>query len=59
MLQKKALLHYKAVAEKTWQKIVDILLCLVGIVVMIYTTTLTAKSWADGGVKPPGYCDDR
>lgn len=55
----KALLHYKAVAEKRWQKIVDILLCIVGILVMVYTTALTAKSWADGGAKTPGYCDDR
>lgn len=55
----KALLHYKAVAEKKWQKIVDILLCVVGVVVMVYTTALTTKSWADGGVKTPGYCDDR
>ncbi|MCJ1270005.1 neutral amino acid transporter [Lobaria immixta] len=53
-----ALLHLKAVAQSRTQKVADIVLCVVGIVVMVYTTTLTVQSWASGpGVRAPEYCD--
>lgn len=54
------MLHYRAVAKTRTQKILDIALCVFGLVVMIYTTSLTAISWATGGegeVKKPKYCD--
>ncbi|MCJ1307916.1 neutral amino acid transporter [Agyrium rufum] len=52
------LLHYKAVATKTWQRVVDLLMCVFGFVVMVYTTSLTIKNWAgSGGPSLPGYCD--
>lgn len=52
------MLHYKAVAVSHKQKIGDIVLGLFGTVVMVYTTSLTVKSWASGSsAKSPGYCD--
>lgn len=54
----KALLHFKAVARTRTQKVADIVLGIVGVVVMVYTTALTVQSWANGpGVRAPGYCD--
>lgn len=54
----KPLLHMKAIAHNRIQQFVDILLCLFGVLAMAYTTTLTLKSWAQGGaVREPGYCD--
>lgn len=54
----KPLLHFKAVAQTRMQKVGDIALCLVGFVVMVYTTTLTINSWAKGqDVRAPEYCD--
>lgn len=40
------LLHMKACATSSWQKAADIGLCIFGLVVMVYTTTLTINSWA-------------
>lgn len=40
------MLHMKACATKSWQKIADVALCIFGLVVMVYTTTLTVKEWA-------------
>ena len=40
-----ALLHYKGVAEGTWSKIVDIVIILVGLAAMVYTTLITLSSW--------------
>lgn len=40
------LLHYKVVATKPWQKVTDILLVVFGFLMMVYTTALTAQSWA-------------
>lgn len=52
-----AMLHYKAVANSRRQRIADVSLCVFGFVVMVYTTALTVKSWANGsGSKTPGYC---
>ena len=55
----KALLHLKAVAQTRTQKVADIVLCILGFIGMVYTTTLTIQSWANGsGVKAPDYCDN-
>ncbi|KAI9660872.1 MAG: neutral amino acid transporter [Trizodia sp. TS-e1964] len=52
------LLHLKAVATARWQKWADVALCIFGLVVMGYTTTLTIQSWASGSGSPTlGYCD--
>lgn len=52
------LLHLKAVATRGWQRATDIALCCFGVVVMVYTTALTIRSWAGGNsAKSPGYCD--
>ena len=52
------MLHMKAVARTRFQRWADIVLCIFGFMVMIYTTTLTVKSWATKTtVKTPGYCD--
>ena len=54
------LMHYRAVSTRTWQKVADVTLVVFGFIVMVYTTALTMMSWADGGgVKPPGYCDEK
>lgn len=38
----------------------DVLLCIIGVVGMGYTTALTIQSWINGGApKTPGYCDSR
>ena len=53
------LLHFKAIASSKAQRIGDISLCVFGIIVMVYTTSLTIVSWAGGSsAKPPGYCDE-
>ncbi|KAK3629452.1 hypothetical protein LTR56_016523 [Elasticomyces elasticus] len=54
------LLHYRAVATKSWQKVSDIFLVVFGFCIMAYTTALTVQSWVHGGqAKLPGYCDER
>ncbi|RDW68439.1 transmembrane amino acid transporter-3 [Coleophoma crateriformis] len=52
------MLHYKAVSQTAFRKTCDVLLCIFGLAVMVYTTGLTIKSWA-GAPAPslPGYCD--
>ncbi|KAF2212771.1 hypothetical protein CERZMDRAFT_67735 [Cercospora zeae-maydis SCOH1-5] len=52
------LMHYRVVATKNWQRVVDILLVIFGFAIMSYTTALTIIAWA-GGQKDssPGYCD--
>lgn len=52
-------MHYKAVSDRTWKRVADLALCVFGVVVMGYTTSLTIISWTQGGqdAKPPGYCD--
>lgn len=51
------MLHYKAVAPykvwtRTW-KVADIALCIFGLMSMVYTTSLTIKSW--GGESAPRF----
>lgn len=54
-----AMLHFKAIANSKKQRVADVTLCVFGCAVMVYTTTLTVKSWANGSSsKPPGYCDE-
>ncbi|KAI9671576.1 MAG: neutral amino acid transporter [Caeruleum heppii] len=54
------LLHMRSVATTKFHKTTDVVLVVFGIVVMVYTTSLTIVSWAGGqGTKPPGYCDGR
>jgi proton-coupled amino acid transporter len=51
-------MHYRVVATRTWQKVVDILLVVFGICMMTYTTALTVSAWANGeSDTTPGYCD--
>lgn len=38
-----AMLHYKAVAKTPMEKIGDIVLCVFGVVAMIFTTSQTIK----------------
>ena len=58
--QLQALLHLRGVATTRRQRIADIVLCVLGLVAMLYTTIQTIRTWAGGSVqrKPPGYCDD-
>ncbi|KAL4906530.1 hypothetical protein BDW74DRAFT_133987 [Aspergillus multicolor] len=52
------LLHYKACARTTGQKLADIALTVFGVVSCIYTTALTINNWVNGdNAKAPGYCD--
>jgi proton-coupled amino acid transporter len=54
------MLHYRAVARTSYARLLDILLGILGVVGMVYTTTLTINSWVQGGApKAPGYCDSR
>jgi proton-coupled amino acid transporter len=55
------MLHFKAVAKTQFRKSADILLCVFGLIVMVYTTSLTIKSWASGSAKHglPSYCDKK
>ncbi|KAI9809446.1 MAG: neutral amino acid transporter [Phylliscum demangeonii] len=52
------MLHLKAVPGSRRQRFADVMLAVFSLVVMVYTTALTIKSWIDGKtVKPPGFCD--
>ena len=54
------MLHYRAVARTTFARGLDILLIILGLIGMGYTTTLTVNSWVHGRApKSPGYCDSR
>ena len=46
------MLHYKAVAKNVAWKIADVVLCIFGLGVMVYTTALTVKSWVGGNDAP-------
>ena len=43
-----ALLHYKGVAESRWTKVGDVLLMIVGLGAMVYTTVITVSRWIEG-----------
>lgn len=52
------MMHYKVISTNRWSKLADVLLIILGVVGMVYTTTLTIMSWAGKSEpKPPGYCD--
>jgi proton-coupled amino acid transporter len=55
------MLHFRGVAKTRFRKGADVLLCIFGLTVMVYTTSLTVKSWAQGGGEPslPSYCDKK
>ncbi|KAF2857202.1 transmembrane domain transport protein [Piedraia hortae CBS 480.64] len=55
------LMHYRVVATRQWQRVVDLLLVVFGFGIMVYTTALTVNSWVEGSSQPrsPGYCDGR
>jgi proton-coupled amino acid transporter len=55
------MLHYRSVAKTVAWKVADVLLCIFGLVVMVYTTSLTVISWASGSEapRPPSYCDKK
>ncbi|KAH6673165.1 transmembrane amino acid transporter protein-domain-containing protein [Halenospora varia] len=55
------MLHMRGVAKTNFRKAADVLLCVFGVVVMAYTTSLTLKSWASGDAeaKLPSYCDKK
>jgi proton-coupled amino acid transporter len=54
------MLHYKAISRHWYSRVADVALIVFGFIVMVYTTSLTVKSWVGGGdVKPPSYCDER
>jgi len=54
------MLHYRAVAKTTRARLFDVLLIVIGVVGMVYTTTLTIQQWVTGNAtKDPGYCDGR
>lgn len=40
-----AYLHYKGAAEKQWVKVADMVLMVVGVIAMIYTTLVTVFQW--------------
>ncbi|RDA84459.1 hypothetical protein CP532_1178 [Ophiocordyceps camponoti-leonardi (nom. inval.)] len=42
-----AYLHYKGVASKSWTKGLDLVLMLLGIIAMLYTTVVTLGQWID------------
>ena len=52
------ILHLKAVASTRKAMLLDIAVCIVGVVGCVYTTVLTVYSWIhDKESKSPGYCD--
>ncbi|KAF2405547.1 hypothetical protein EJ06DRAFT_502877 [Trichodelitschia bisporula] len=54
------MLHLKALSRTRLHRLADIGLIIFGVIGMVYTTTLTVKSWVSGpSVKPPGYCSDK
>ncbi|KAF2844878.1 amino acid transporter-like protein [Plenodomus tracheiphilus IPT5] len=42
-----AYLHYKGVAERPWSKFGDIAMMLLGLIAMVYTTSITIARWAE------------
>jgi proton-coupled amino acid transporter len=42
-----AYLHYKGVADRPWVKAGDIAMMVLGLVAMVYTTSITVARWAD------------
>ncbi|KIV95054.1 hypothetical protein PV10_02756 [Exophiala mesophila] len=52
------MLHLKAVARTHWQRTLDYVVAIFGLVACVYTTVLTVQQWVEGSAaKAPGYCD--
>lgn len=52
------MLHLKAVARTPWQRGLDYVVCVFGVIACVYTTVLTIQQWVQGSAaKAPGYCD--
>lgn len=43
-----ALLHYKGAASGRWMKVVDIVIMVIGVGAMVYTTAITVTRWVQG-----------
>ncbi|KID99125.1 Amino acid transporter, transmembrane, partial [Metarhizium majus ARSEF 297] len=43
-----AYLHYKGIAESSWAKALDMAIMIVGLVAMLYTTSVTSAQWIQG-----------
>jgi len=39
------LLHYRACADSWWQKVIDVCICIFGMVATVYNTMETTKGW--------------
>lgn len=55
------MLHFRAVAKSRFRKTADVVLCVFGAIVMVYTTTLTVLNWVNSGaaVPVPKFCDGK
>lgn len=54
------MLHFQGVAKSRFRKACDVLLCVFGLGVMIYTTGQTIASWGTTSGKPAlSYCDKK
>lgn len=54
------MLHFRGVAKSRFRKGADVLLCIFGLVVMVYTTGQTVLSWGSETGKPAlSYCDKK
>lgn len=42
-----AFLHYKGVAERPWARFGDVAMMLLGLIAMVYTTSITIARWAE------------
>ena len=43
-----AMLHFQGIAESRWSKVGDVLLMVVGLGAMVYTTIITVSRWIEG-----------
>ncbi|KHN97687.1 Amino acid transporter, transmembrane [Metarhizium album ARSEF 1941] len=43
-----AYLHYRGVAESPWAKTLDLTIMIVGLIAMLYTTSVTSAQWIQG-----------
>jgi len=39
------LLHYRAVADTWWHKVIDVCICVFGVVATVYNTLETTRGW--------------
>ncbi|KFY22956.1 hypothetical protein V493_06205 [Pseudogymnoascus sp. VKM F-4281 (FW-2241)] len=55
------MLHYRAVATTRFRKLSDVFLCVCGVIVMVYTTSMTVMKWTSGDkvIPVPKFCDGK